>query len=575
MKLVDRFRLPAISCALAVLVCELIAQPYANMGICDDGPYVLMARTLAATGHIAYNGWAAAMIVAQLYLGAAFIKLFGFSFTTVRMSTLFISLLTAFLLQRTLVRTGISEFNASLGTLALVLSPLYLMLSVTFMSDITGLFAIILCLYGCLRALQSSTDRSAIAWLCCAIATNALFGTSRQIAWLGILVMVPSTLWLLRSRRRVLLAGAASTFAGALFILACMHWLKHQPYIIQVPLYVRGFSIVPAMEQLGRLLLDVPFLLLPIFVLFVPEIRKSRPRVIALFSVALMGYLGLAMLKRHLSVFFPLEPTQRDWVNVHGMFDTVVLQGTPPILFHKNMQILLTIASFCGMFGVIVSLVRSHRLPPAVASAAISWKKLIVLLAPFSGAYALILVASQATTHVLFDRYSLGLLVVALICLIRCYQERIHARLPRATILLLAITAIFGVAFTHNTFSFDRARVALAAEVRGSGVPDTSVDNGWEYNFGVELQHSDFINHSAIALPADAYVPNPPPSLGTCSVDSYWYDKTPHIHPIYGVSFDPNACYGLAPFAPMHYSVWPASGSGTLYVVRYLPPSNP
>ena len=120
MPLLRHLRIPALCCSLAVLLCELVARPYTTMGVCDDGPYILMAQHLAATGHIVYNGWAAAMILAQLYLGAAFIKLFGFSYTTVRMSTLLIAVILAFVLQRTLVRAGISERNASLGTLALV-----------------------------------------------------------------------------------------------------------------------------------------------------------------------------------------------------------------------------------------------------------------------------------------------------------------------------------------------------------------------------------------------------------------------------------------------------------------------
>ena len=173
MHLVRRYRIPALFCALAVLVCELIARAYAAMGICDDGPYVLMAHTLATTGHIVYNGWAAPMLGWQLYLAAAFIKLFGFSFTAVRMSTVLVAMALAFVLQRTLVRANISEFNATLGTLAFVLSPLYLMLSVTYMTDIFGLFAIVLCLYGCLRALQATTSRATILWLCFAIVTNA------------------------------------------------------------------------------------------------------------------------------------------------------------------------------------------------------------------------------------------------------------------------------------------------------------------------------------------------------------------------------------------------------------------
>jgi len=51
----------------------------------------------------------------------------------------------------------------------------------------------------------------------------------------------------------------------------------------------------------------------------------------------------------------------------------------------------------------------------------------------------------------------------------------------------------------------------------------------------------------------------------------FWHTKTPHITPIYGISFDPNACYGPAPFAPVQYSRWLSHSPGTLYVVRYAP----
>jgi hypothetical protein len=132
--------------------------------------------------------------------------------------------------------------------------------------------------------------------------------------------------------------------------------------------------------------------------------------------------------------------------------------------------------------------------------------------------------------------------------------------------------AIYGIAVTHNMFALYRARVAIAAELRAAGVPDTSVDNGWEYNLGVELRHSDFVNESTIVVPAHAYVPTPPPPAGICS--TLWaYDATPHIHPLYGISFDPNACNGPAPFAPVTYSRWLASTPGTLYVVNFVAPS--
>ena len=160
-----------------------------------------------------------------------------------------------------------------------------------------------------------------------------------------------------------------------------------------------------------------------------------------------------------------------------------------------------------------------------------------------------------------------------LVCLVRYYQERIRPRLPSASLLVVLIMAICGIAVTHNTFSLYRARAALAAELRANGIPDTSVNNGWEYNFEVELQNANHINNNLIAVPANAYIPPPPPPPDPCQL--FWQDRTPHIHPLYGASFHPDACYGLAPFAPVHYSRWPYRTPGTLYVVRYTPPSTP
>jgi hypothetical protein len=570
LQLVRRFRIPALFCALAVLVCEVAALPYANMGIGDDGPYILMARHLADAHHIAYNGWATAMLGWQLYLAAALIKLFGFSFTTVRISTLLVAVAMAFILQRTFVRAGITERNATIGTLALVLSPLYLMLSVTFMSDIFGLSAVVLCLYGCLRALQSSTTRAAIGWLCFAVAANAICGTSRQIAWLGILVMVPSTLWLLRAQRRALIAGAIATFAGALFIFACVQWLNHQPYAKPEHLLPTTFPVGRMLSELFRFFLDIPFLLLPIMALFLPAIRKSNRRSGSVIAVLSCCYILAAIHWGHSHPGFLLEPTLGDWVNVHGIPEVMYLQGTPPIFIHRGIQVLLTIASIGGLIGVIASLLRTRRASPLSGpSHGISWKQLGVLLGPFAVANVVLLIPRAGGW--LYERYTLVLLVVALICLLRYYEERIHQWLPLVSVFLVGIMAIYGVTVTHNMFALYRARLAVAAEIRTAGIPDTSMDNGWEYNFGVEIEHAGFLNDHRIVLPANAYIPAPPLPAGTCPMfDS---DDTPHIRPLYGISFDPNACYGTAPFAPVHYSRWPYSTPGTLYVVRYTSPS--
>jgi hypothetical protein len=348
-----------------------------------------------------------------------------------------------------------------------------------------------------------------------------------------------------------------------------MHWFGHQPYVFPVSLFVSHFPIGEALKQLSYILLEIPFLLLPIVAMFLLEIRKSRLRNIFILSAALLGYLLIAIYTLD-NPLVRLEPTaggEGSWVGVHGMYEGIILH-VRPIFLNIKAQILLTVLSLGGALGVVVVIYQSGRtLPPERAPAGVSWKQLGVLLLPFGLAYTLLLIVATGTTQAIYDRYALGLLVPVLICLVRLYQERVQRSLPIASALFVGVMGVYGMALTHDTFAVSRARVALADELQANGIPDTSIDGGWDHNFAVELRYANHINNPGIKNPANAYVPVPPLPPGKCQM--FWYDRTPHIHPLYSVSFDPNACYGRAPFAPVHYSRWLSRKPGTLYVVRF------
>ncbi len=575
MKLGREARLQGVLCGVAVVLCDLVSWPFTTMGVCDDGPYIRMARTFASTGHLVYNGWGAAMMTSQLCIAAIFIKLFGSSATSVRMSTLLLAAITAFVFHRTLIRTGCSARNATLGTLAVVLSPLYLMLSPTFMTDIDGVFATTLCLYGCIRALQASRDRSAIAWIFFAVITCAFFGTSRQIAWLGNLVMVPSALWLLRSRRRVLLAGSLATVFALLVIIGCTHWLSRQPYSVPLPLIPSSIAKRLALRQLSYILLEIPFLVLPVIAAFIPRIFRSRPAVIIASLAGVFAYVALAVHSRAcpdpLIHFEPAAGYGGSWFTSAGAYTTVA--GAPTLL-HTNALIVLTILCLAGLLGAIlvaVDRVEAKTLP-SMPVAELSWQQLVVLLLPFSLAYLLLLLAALGTTLTLFDRYALGLCGPGVIVLIRLYQERVRRSLPLATVLLIVMMAALGVIATHNTFAIDRARVELGNELHAAGVPYTAIDGGWDYNFDTELDHASYINNPLVKVPVGAYVATAPPPPGDCR--AWWWNETPHVHALYGMSFLPAVCYGKAPFAAVAYRAWPFGARVQLYAVRYAPPGS-
>jgi hypothetical protein len=213
-------------CCLIFAACFWTAWPIAEMGFDDDWSYIKTAQVFAHTGHFVYNGWAAAMLGWQIPWGALFIWLFGFSFTAVKLSTFPLALATLLLFDAIQIRFGINARNAMFGTLTLGLSPMFMPLAASYMTDIPGLFVILLCLYCCQRAVSSNDNARIITWLCFAAGCSAVGGTARQIAWLGALVMVPSVGWLLRKRQSVVVSVVVLWVAS---ISSVLYWLLRDP----------------------------------------------------------------------------------------------------------------------------------------------------------------------------------------------------------------------------------------------------------------------------------------------------------------------------------------------------------
>ena len=568
--------LPAAACALVLIPCYFLVRPTAEIGIADDWVYIRDALNVAHTGRISYSGGETPMLGWQLYVGALFIRLFGFSFTTVRFSTAVQAMATAFLLQRIGVRAGLRSWNAALVTLIFILSPLYFPYAFTFMSDVSGVLCILVCVYMCLRAVQARSERAAIIWVCAAALVNAVGGTVRQIAWLGLLVMVPCTLWLLRKSRRVVLAGGLSCVAGLVFILAAFHWLKQQPFIFPVSPLPRRMDL-DFLKNGGRVVLGGAGVLtvyaLPVLLLFAGALRSWKRRVAA----AAAAILAVA----------PIHVLKVDKWPVNAAFNAITdrtaerLNDLAAAAIHLgvarySLRFLLTGAVVFGLLCLVLfCLARAPQRPlsrdrPAAPEepAAISWQKLGVILGPFSAAYLLFVVMA----FVIYDRYFLPLFAILLLVLVRFYQERQKARLSWECILLIVLFAGFSLAATHDDFALYRGDAAAAAEIRSSGVPATAILGPQELEGWAELEKTGHLH----SRPKDASAVEPGQGVpANCDRGLYFLillGSTPSIQPAYAVSLNPQECGGQVAFPPVEYSTWIAPRTNWIYAVR-LPPS--
>jgi hypothetical protein len=560
---------PALLCAAVTALCILLIWPSLESGLSDDAPYIRTAQVLAQTGHIVYNGWGAPVLGWTLYFAAILIKLFGFSFATVRFTSMSEAVFTAALLQRTMVRAGLSPWNASLGTLTVVLSPLYLVGAVTFMTDISGLLGIVVCLYACLRTLQASTTRAAVAWIIFAGLSNAILGTARQIVWLGVLVMVPSTIWLLRRRREAVIAGALSCALSVALIVAVMYWFTHQPYTMPesvLPEHFRRQQIPLGVISGTRIMLDTVLFMLPVLLAIAPRLwRIASPVARTAGKLGLAATIACALLYliRHPNNFlapfltFPLSLHTTE--NIFTIND-MPMKGTAPPAIGWWLRAGLTT---CTVFGL--TLLAMTLLQPSEPSRdrddrdqhILPWRDLVVLIGPYTLAYFLFLFPRGLSSHkFLYDRYLLLVLPTVLLLFLRIYQRRTALKVPALAIVFLLLVAAYSVTTLHDCYACYRASLAATQELQHAGVPRINIDGGWEYDQLTQILAGGYVWQAGIRLPGGSRLadPNTGVDLGPCGPPvAAWM---PEMHAIYGVAYPGSSCDVATEFPPVHFRTW-------------------
>lgn len=558
--------LNCLLCAVVLAICTLIAHPFVEMGFNDDWCYIWSAQTLAHTGHVTYNGWGAMSLGWQMYLGALFIKLFGFSFVVVRIPVFLIALATAALLQRVVVRCGVSEWNASIVTLTVVLCPFFLPLAFSFMSDVPAFFCVLVCAYACLRAMQSPDDRHALWWLAFAAISNALGGTVRQIAWLGVLAMVPAVAWAMRRRRGAVVLGLGLWICSVIAIFAFLHWFAAQPYTFKEPLIAKHFAPLKAEIHcwLATCFCGLPILLA--FLVKFPYRRRTWWK--AAMVAAPFVYAGLV----YATVRDPrhwVAPFSNDEFTIRGIDVPGTLLGDRPFVWHAAERVPLAALMLIALVAVLYFVqrgtsVRESQAVPEPAPRRISDSEFFWLTVPYAASYMLLVV----TREFVFDRYFIPILFVILTALARLYERRVGTRFPALTVVALVAFALFDIAGTHDLYATLRARAYAAEQLRAAGVLRDGMYAGLEYDGWTQLQINQHVNNPLVTNPVGAWrdVQHSAPFPTRCS--PWWDIWTPDIHAKYELSYDPLDCRTMSKFGPYEYRTWLAPRDRKIYVLN-------
>jgi hypothetical protein len=552
-------RWDGLLCSVLVLLAILASHPFVEMGIIDDFSYVKTAWVFARTGHFVYNGWATAMLGWQIVWAAPFIKLLGYTFLATRVSTLVLGVLCVLLTHAVLKHCGLDRWHAVFGTLTLGLSPLFVPMTVTFMTDISGLFAILLSLYCCLRALESASDRGVLLWLVAAAVVGVIGGTARQIAWLPALVLVPSAAWILRRRRGVVLTTIVLWLLSVASIALGMRWFAHQPLSVPEPLLERALTLRSFRELAGAMFAAFACILLvslPAMATSLPLIRRFQARTLAiLVGTSLIATWVCRLITFHLAPR-GFMPWTGDILSKVGVLDVpnAWWLGVSPTTFDFSGRVVASVVVFAvtAVFCFAVYRAPNHQ---SAATPRISWPGLLQLLAPFVVAYV-ILLAPRGFWAEILDRYLLPLLVISILLLLRLHQERIAPKLPLVSWIALAIYAAFAVMGTHDWVESHRARLDAVSRLESAGVPVQAIEAGYEFDGMTQIDLTGAVYDPRLRYPAGIDTGHDRADHLPDGCDDVFNEHTPAIHPRYFLSYQVVLCLTESPFGAIEYRAW-------------------
>src|SRR5215475_6499161 len=136
---------PALLAAFFVAA-ALLVPPRGEFPINDDWDYFATVADLLHFGEIRLSDWPGMTLVAQIFWGELFAKLFGLSYWTLRVSTIsmtFVGALALYFWARAVDRT---RGEASFLGLLYATNPLVFTLSYSFMNDVPGTSMMLVCL---------------------------------------------------------------------------------------------------------------------------------------------------------------------------------------------------------------------------------------------------------------------------------------------------------------------------------------------------------------------------------------------------------------------------------------------
>jgi hypothetical protein len=469
--------------ALWVLV-VLIVNPIGDFPLVDEWAYVAPVRSLVEGRGLVFSPFTAPNLLSQVVWGWGFGSVFGFSYNVMRLSTLVIASIGIMAFYGWLRLIPTTPSVALFGALVLMLNPIFVALSFTFMSDIFFLSFLLVSMFFLTRAMAGGTPASATAGWLAGIAAQLC----RQLGTAIPIGAAVGRVTLEGFKLRVLVKAAIPVIAFLAVQRGYEYWLATTG---RTPL-MHGYNIDLIRERLAEplgailheagnaivyLFFYVGLFIVPVSIfLFRTEwsnlSRRGRALVWSLGSmIAIVSMVLAAVLEGGMPLW---GDAVTDW-GVGGQFG-----GMPGKRTH--IRVFLTVLG--GVGGALGSFILLSRI----------WQHLrheiagrAAMIRSFPFVTALTIWAPVPILVMRFDRYLLPVvacLIVVVLTRIATASKLPSLRSPEgyAAMVVTALIGGYSVLGTKDFMASSRAREAALAIAMEQGVPRDQIDAGWVLN---------------------------------------------------------------------------------------------
>ena len=514
----------------------IFINPIGEFPLNDDWAYSLVVKEWLDTGIYHVSDWPAMSLFAQICWGTLWAKIFGFSFTILRFSTLLIAAAGVYAFGAILKELQVTAPFRALAMGVLLFNPLFFHLSSTFMTDVPFLSTCVISSYFYLKFIQKEQ-------LSCWLLALFFSCSAMLIRQLGLFIPLAFTAALILNYRNVKISTLILAILSILLTYASLKGYTY--YLDQTTGIPAAFSQVDSMSSRlnfkyiydsairfgGVYLMYISAFLLPI--LLIRFWTKSK-----LFY----GIFGLILL----TVAFLIQYSWDKYPLGNTIYNLGLGVFTLPDMLKKTttfsgldtrVLLFLKILALSGAFLLSGHLANGFKRLFSFRNSSFSKEQIFKLGALFFVlGYAFFLIID----YYRFDRYMLPIVPFVMI-LILPKQKKISFFTSIFTTLFLLIMATYSIAATHDYLEWNKARWKALQFLENKNISPHQIDGGFEYNGWHQTHHRNPDNRYA---------------------KSWWFVDEDD----YSIAFKPYHNY--QPMAAFPYSRWLNFSTDTVYALQ-------